>query len=303
VWVWDARAGRRLHSMRGHDGAGGADGCKCARFGQLSEACALPGHREAVRSLSFSACGRTLASGSLDGMCKVWSASSGARLRAFSIGAEVTSVAILPHAGMAPPTPQQLAAREALKAQRALDAALQEAARQQGGAPGAPGAPGGAPRARDQRGVALQGQQRPGSIIAALAAGAGVAGGPPGRGGGRAAPGGVRFLKPSVRALGGAPGGGAARAAAADAAALALDENVGRSQSAPQRAASGGVARVISGAGAGAGAGARTASGAGAGQRLADVTVVRRIAVEQLDISVGQPPAPVRQEGAPVPER
>jgi len=306
VWVWDARAGRRLHSMRGHDGAGGADGCKCARFGQLSEACALPGHREAVRSLSFSACGRTLASGSLDGMCKVWSASSGARLRAFSIGAEVTSVAILPHAGMAPPTPQQLAAREALKAQRASKvdaAALQEEARQQGGAPGAPGAPGGAQRARDQRGVALQGQQRPGSIIAALAAGAGVAGGPLGRGGGRAAPGGVRFLKPSVRALRGAPGAGAARAAAVDAAALAPDEGVGRSQSAPQRAASGGVARVISGAGAGAGAGARTASGAGAGQRLADVTVVRRIAVEQLDISVGQPPAPVRQEGAPVPER
>jgi hypothetical protein len=51
---------------------------RCWRYASGSELRTLPGHRGAVYSMAFSPSGQVLASGSLDGMVKLWDPTSGA---------------------------------------------------------------------------------------------------------------------------------------------------------------------------------------------------------------------------------
>mmetsp|Transcript_38911 Transcript_38911/g.92073 ORF Transcript_38911/g.92073 Transcript_38911/m.92073 type:complete len:371 (-) Transcript_38911:13-1125(-) len=72
--VWDAASGELIHLKRGHDGL---HGCICdVRVGFIGfnphPDCPVIGHHAAVTSVAFSPDGSLLASGSYDGIVKVW---------------------------------------------------------------------------------------------------------------------------------------------------------------------------------------------------------------------------------------
>ena len=93
VRLWDAETGAARLAFRGHDSC---FGCDCERYAPANPRCGLPGHRDYVMSVAFSADGAALVSGSYDGLCKVWDLRAGALHASRAMGHPVFAVALAP---------------------------------------------------------------------------------------------------------------------------------------------------------------------------------------------------------------